>query len=201
MMMTTTKSVLVSGFALLGAILLAGCSATSSANAGAEAPASQHLPEDRDPKLLLERGKAFAEVGDLLRAEQYLAAAAAAGAEDREVTPPLLRVCVALRHHRLAVEYAEAALGRHPKDAHLRFLTGALYVSTGDRERARVHLTTAGRELGADPEVQFSIAVFFRDQLSDPPKADPYFREYLRLAPGGNHRDEALASLMQKVEE
>src|SRR6185436_9409565 len=97
-----------------------------------------------DPHMLLERGKAYAEASDLLRAEQYLAAALAAGADDRQVIPPLLRVCVELRHHRLAAEHAEAALARHPQDKRLRFLTGALYVSIGERERARAHLETAG---------------------------------------------------------
>jgi tetratricopeptide (TPR) repeat protein len=158
------------------------------------------VPEDHDPVALLERGKAYASIGDLVRAEQYLTAALAWGGDENVILPALLRVCVAARHYRLASEYAENALTRNPKNAHLRFLAGALYVSIGDPVRARQRLEEAARDLAGNPEVQFSVAVFFRDELSDKVGADPYFREYLRIAPTGAHAVEARASLMERVE-
>jgi tetratricopeptide (TPR) repeat protein len=177
------------------ALLVCACGAHA-----ADVATKGKVPDDRNPQLLLERGKAFAETGDMVRAEQYLAAALAAGADEHSVMPPLLHVCVASRHYRLGVEYAEVVLAHNPSDARLRFLAGALYVSIGDRERAREHLQKAARQLPDDAEVQFSVAVFFRDELSDRAAADPYFRDYLRLAPTGSHVDEARASLMERIE-
>jgi tetratricopeptide (TPR) repeat protein len=159
-----------------------------------------HLPEDRDPTYLLEHGKRFAAAGDTVRAEQYLSAAITAGADEKVVVPIFLHVCVAAHHYRLAVEYADAALARHPEDAHLRFLTGALHVSVGEPARARDYLEQAARELQDDADVQFSVAVFFRDDLADKVAADPYFREYLRLSPKGTHAEEAKGSLMVRLQ-
>ncbi|WP_394847142.1 hypothetical protein LZC95_06690 [Pendulispora brunnea] len=174
---------------------ITGCASTGgAANRTANKP-----PEDRDPQLLFERGKAYADIGDLVRAEQYFGAALAAHADERRVLPELLRVCVASRHYRLASEYAQVALARRPKDAHLRFVAGALYVSIGEIGRAREHLEQAARDMPEDAEVQFAVGTFFRDELTDQIGADPYFREYLRLAPRGSHADEARTSLMQTV--
>jgi len=184
-------------------LLLVLMSLSSGCGARAEAPVqgkSTKLPEDKDPQVLFERGKAYLAASDLVRAEQYLAAALAAGAPDDRVMPHLLRACVALRHYRLAVEYAEVALARNPQNAHLRFVVGALYVSIGDRGRAREHMEATGRDLPNDAEAQFAVAVFFRDELSDKVKADPYFREYLRIAPNGAHAEEARSSLMERVQ-
>jgi len=178
----------------LAALLAAGCAA--------RAPAARvsTLPEDRDPAFLVDQGKRFASIGDTVRAEQYLAAAMRAGADETVVMPVFLRVCVAAKHYRLAVEYADAALARHPADARLRFLTGALHVSVGEPARARDYLEEAARQLRDDADVQFSVAVFFRDDLSDKVAADPYFREYLRLSPKGAHAEEARVSLMVRVQ-
>ncbi len=156
--------------------------------------------EDRDPAVLLEAGRAYADEGDLVRAEQYLAAAIAHGADERVVVPLLLRVCIASRHYRLGVEYAEVALARNPESSRLRFLTGALYVATGDTARARPHLERAARERSGDAELQFEVGVVFRDEMSDVVNADLYFREYLRLAPAGEHAQEARSSLMERIE-
>jgi tetratricopeptide (TPR) repeat protein len=152
-----------------------------------------------DPKLLLERGKAFSELGDFTRAEQYFAAAIAAGGKSSEIVPQLIKACVASGDLRLASDYAETELARHPNDARLRFLTGALYASTGDRPVARKHLVRAASELPNDADVQFSVATFFRDDLDDRIGSDPYFREYLRISPKGDRAEEARASLMERI--
>ncbi len=51
------------------------------------------IAAERTPEKLLERGLAFAQVGDLVRAEQYLVAALDAGASPDAVLPKLLVVC------------------------------------------------------------------------------------------------------------
>jgi len=162
--------------------------------------ATAQLPEDKDPVYLFEHGKRFAMMGDTVRAEQYLSAALAAGADESKVTPIFLHVCVAARHYRLAIEYADAALARHPDNAKLRFLTGALHKDVGEPARAREYLEEAARQLKNDAEVQFAVAVFFRDDMKDQIAADPYFREYLRLSPQGTHAEEARVSLMVRLQ-
>jgi tetratricopeptide (TPR) repeat protein len=150
--------------------------------------------------LLAERGRMFAEAGDVTRAEQYLSAALANGAPPREVLAHLLRACVQGGHLRLASEYAEHQLAREPGDGHLRFLAGALQASLGSRAAAQEHLAQAAADLPRDASLQFHVAAFFRDDLKDKIAADPYFRQYLALAPKGEHAAEARASLMERVE-
>ena len=179
-------------------MLMTACSA--SRGAGGASDANKGVTEDRDPAFLVERGKAFAAAGDLVRAEQYLAAALTVGGDERVVVPLLVRVCVASHHYRLASDYADQLLARNPNDSRLRLLVGALYVSIGSPARAREHLERAARELPSDGDVQFAVAVFFRDDLADKAAADPYFREYLRLQGNGAHAAEARASLMERVQ-
>ena len=71
---------------------------------------------------LIDRGKAFAEINDTTRAEQYFAAAIAAGADERQVIPLLLTVCAQDGRYRVAIQYAEAYLKGHPKDLRVRFV-------------------------------------------------------------------------------
>lgn len=178
------------------ALSVIGCGTMSSKREEATTPRQQL----QDPRLLLERGKAFAEVGDNVRAEQYFAAAIAAGGDQKEILPPLLRACVASGNVRLASEYAETALAKSPNDAHLRFLTGALQATVGNRVSARTHLVRAASDLPKDAEVQFAVAAFFRDTMIDLVEADQYFRAYLKLAPRGEHAEEARASIMQDLQ-
>lgn len=150
--------------------------------------------------MLVEDGRMFAESGDALRAQQYFAAALKAGADEKVVLPLLLRACVAQKNYRLAIEYAEAALAREPKNARLRLLAGALYASIGDMPHSRERLERAAGELAAEPEVQFTVAVSFRDDVGDVVLADKYFRRYLALAPNGAHAEEAKSSLMEQLQ-
>lgn len=184
-----------SAFALVTALCAAGCGSTlnkSTRNAG-----SSPL---KDPAVLLEQGEAFAQNGDFTRAQQYFAAAIAAGGKSKAILPRLLKACIAGGDLRLATEYAENELSRSPDDAHLRFVTGALQAQIGNRPAARNHLVVAAKELVADADVQFSVATFFRDDMQDRIEADPYFREYLKLAPRGDHAAEARGSLMERVQ-
>lgn len=175
-------------------LFLVACSAP------AQRPAGAARPPLKDPTLLAERGQAYAEAGDYTRAEQYFAAAIGAGGKASTILPHLLRACVASGNLRLAAEYAEAELARNPDNARLRFLTGAIHAQIGNRSAARRHLEQAAVELPKDAEVQFAVAAFFRDHVGDRIVADPYFREYLKLAPKGEHSQEARASLMERVQ-
>lgn len=186
-----------SAFVIVTALSAVGCGAAAlngptKANAGASPL--------KDPAILVERGEAFAANGDFTRAQQYYAAAIAAGGKSSAILPQLLKACIAAGDLRLAAEYAETALARNPDDAHLRFLTGALQAQIGNRPGARKHLVQAAKELEKDPNVQFSVATFFRDDVQDRIEADPYFRDYLRLAPKGEHAAEARGSLMERVQ-
>jgi tetratricopeptide (TPR) repeat protein len=177
-------------------VLMSGCGRPAGQTA-----ADQHkVREDRDPVKLVAQGKAYFEMGDSLRAQQYFAAAIKSGGDEREIFPHLLRACVAGKNYRLAVDYAEASLAKHPQDARLRFLTGALLGELGDTTRSRERFERAAEELPSDPEVQFTVGVFFRDNAVDVVNADRYFRQYLTLAPQGQHADEARGSLMARVQ-
>ncbi len=187
-----------STLALLTALSAIGCG-TAVHGSGAASDKAVASPL-RDPGVLVERGEASAAGGDFTRAQQYYAAAIAAGGKSKEILPQLLKACIAAGDLRLATEYAETALARNPDDAHLRFLTGALQAQIGNRPSARDHLVKAASELKADASVQFSVATFFRDDMQDRIEADPYFREYLRLAPKGEHAAEARGSVMERVQ-
>ena len=95
------------------------------------------IASERKPDTLLARGLAFAEVGDLTRAEQYLVAALDAGTPADLVLPKLLVICIASSHYRAGIEYAAPELQRNPDNASLRFVVAELEALTGDVTAAR----------------------------------------------------------------
>jgi Flp pilus assembly protein TadD len=155
--------------------------------------------EERTPDKLVARGMAFAGVGDLVRAEQYLAAALDAGADPNLVLPKLLRVCITSGNHLAAINYATPLLQQHPDDAHLRFVVAELRVVTGDTQGARADLSQVVEQTPDDPAPHFAYAHLLRDKIGDPVAADRELRAYLRLAPEGEHAEEARASLLKVV--
>lgn len=148
---------------------------------------------------LLARGRAFAHVGDTTRAEQYFAAAVAAGADPAAVTPILLTVCLRDGRYRMAIEYARRHLGRHPNDVKVRILLGTVYAALGESNDAELALEAAAKADAHNADVRYALAVLFRDQRGDVERADTEFREYLRLSPRGEHAEEARASLLNEV--
>ena len=183
-----------STLAVMTALLAVGCGATRNA------PTKDAASPLKDPAVLVQAGEVFAANGDFTRAQQYFAAAITAGGKSSVILPHLLKACISAGDLRLAAEYAENELSRRPDDAHLRFLTGALQAQIGNRPGARQHLSQAAKELDKDANVQFSVATFFRDDMQDRIEADPYFRDYLKLAPKGEHAAEARGSLMERVQ-
>jgi tetratricopeptide (TPR) repeat protein len=178
------------------AAMVTGCSAQPSSKVASD---MKTMKEERSPELLFERGKAFHNVGDLTRAEQYYAAALQAGAAEKQVLPLLLRVCVDSGRYRVGIEYAEPFLAKHPDDWRLRLVLASLYHAIGQSESARTHLQVV---LAANPDVStahYALAVLLRDEFHDRVGADEHFREYLRIEPEGPHADEARGSLLKSV--
>lgn len=159
----------------------------------------QTMSRERTPDKLVERGKAFASIGDLTRAEQYLAAALDQGADPKVVLPWLLKVCIEARRYRGAIDYAENQLKKRPQDDHLRVLLANLYAAVDDPRRAREQFEIVLQQHPDRAEVHYSLAVLLRDQNQDRVQADVHFREYLRLTPQGPHADEARGSLLKSV--
>ena len=148
---------------------------------------------------LLDRGRAFASVGDSTRAEEYLVAALEQGASPKEVLPLLMNVCISAGRYRVAIQYAETHLRKHPDDARTRLVVGTLYAALGENKPARENLELAVEQRPNDPNAHYALAVLARDGDNDLVEADKHFREYLRLDPNGAHAEEAKSSLLKRM--
>jgi len=148
---------------------------------------------------LTARGRAFAAIGDTTRAREYFDAALEAGGDDRVLTPLLLAVCVRDGRYRLAIEYAERHVRRHPRDARMRFVLGTLRAGVGEALTAEADLSRVIAAAPNNSEAHYALAVLLRDQRGDLVGADQHFRAYLALQPEGEHSDEAKSSLLQVV--
>jgi tetratricopeptide (TPR) repeat protein len=157
------------------------------------------MQKEQAPDKLLARGQAFASVGDWTRAEQYLSAAMDAGADEREVMPLLLRVCMQDRRYRVAIAYAEEYERKHPNDAEMRFVLGTLYAAIGDVPHAREALEAVIAKQPDNAQAHYALASLLRDAHADPLAMDAHYREYLRLDPTGPHAEEARAALLKEV--
>lgn len=181
---------------VLAALSAAACAPMPGARVEANVKTAK---AEQTPDKLLERGRAFAAVGDYTRAEQYLAAALEQGAEPRVALPSLLKVCVAEKRYRVAIDYAEPVLQKHPGDHHLRFVVGSLYATIGQSRIAREHLEIIAREEPDYADVHYALALILRNDEADLQGADHHFREYLRLMPAGPHAEEARGSLLKTI--
>ena len=178
---------------------------------------------ESDAKTLVERGKAFAAIGDHTRAEEYLASGIEAGADPRDVLPLLMDVCVKTGRYRSAIQHGENHLRKHPHDMRTRVMVGALYAAINESSRAKEQLeqvvrpdafpiATTSPDAGgrsAEPssngpvrlqaQAHYLLAVVARDSDNDVVGADRHFREYLRIEPNGSHAEEAQAALLKRV--
>jgi tetratricopeptide (TPR) repeat protein len=192
-------SLLVTGLVLgvaLGAFSGVACMPTPASRVKADMAV---MKEEGGYAKLLDRGKAFASVGDTTRAEQYFAAAMASGADERIVVPLLLTVCAQDGRYRVAIQYAETYLKSHPGDLRVRFVLGTLYSAVNEADPARAALSTVVDARPEDAEAHFALGVLLRDSDHDYAGADQQFREYIRLNPRGSHAEEAQASLLKSV--
>lgn len=187
--------VLAGFFGIVGT-LGTGCASTPAEKAQADlATFNKEGTSDK----LIERGRAFAAVGDMTRAEEYLAAALDQGAKPSDVMPMLLQVCVQTGRYRSAVQHAENQLRVHPDDVNTRFVLGTLYAALGESKEARNTLEQVVAARPEEPRVHYALAVLARDNENDVVAADRHFREYLRLEPMGAHAEEARASLLKRM--
>lgn len=174
-------------------LTLLACRPTAGARVQADL---QLFQREQSAEKLWERGQAFAAVGDTTRAQEYLAAALEAGGNQVKILPLLLAVCVRDGRYRLAVEYVERYLERHPADGRMRFVLGTIYLALGEPEPAERAFRRVAHAERNNPDVEYALALLMRDHKADEPAAAQHFQEYLRLAPDGEHAAEARASLV-----
>jgi tetratricopeptide (TPR) repeat protein len=155
---------------------------------------------ERTPDKLIARGKAFSALGDTTRAEEYYAAALEAGGNEKEIMTLLLEVCVRDGRYRAAIEYARPYIQKHPDDVRCRYVLGTLYQAVAEPKNARTELEVVVSTMPNEADPHFALATILRDEDKDLVAAEGQFREYLRLAPNGNHAEEARASLLQVVQ-
>ncbi|MEQ9323059.1 MAG: tetratricopeptide repeat protein [Polyangiaceae bacterium] len=186
---------------LAAVLLVSGALASSGCGAAASEPSAQAdvMREEKTPDKLIARGRAFAKVGDLTRAEQYLAAALDAGAEVDVALPMLLRVCIAEQRYRAAIAYGEPYLKKRPDDTRLRFVIASLYSNIGETVTAREHLEKVVEAQPDNAEVHFAMGMLALESDGDMVTADGHFREYLRLEPQGTHAAEARSHLLRSM--
>jgi len=138
-------------------------------------------------------------MGDNQRAQQYLLAARRAGAPAQRVLPRLMHLLVEDGQYRMAIAILQEHLRAHPNDLAMRGLLADLYNATALTADA---ITEYKRVLYADPKdapAHFALACLLREQGLDPGNADRHFREYLALAPRGEHAEEARSQLLSEL--
>lgn len=182
--------------AFLMAVAATGCASTPEQRVKTDVRAFQ---AEQTHQKLTARGRAFASIGDTTRAREYYDAALEAGGDDRILTPLLLAVCVRDGRYRLAIDYAERHVRRHPRDARMRFVLGTLRAGVGDAVAAEAELSKVIEVSPDNSDAHYAMAVLLRDQRGDLLGADEHFRAYLALAPDGEHSEEAKSSLLQAV--
>lgn len=155
-------------------------------------PAAERAREAAD---LAQKGKAAAQAGDSVRAEQYLTLAIERGASRRELLPALLSVCLASSRLRAALNHARSYLQDNPEDDRLRYLVASLHLSLGQRDEARqaLQLLLRRRPESADAHYLFGVL----DAEETPASARDHFRTYLALEPRGRHGAEARSRLAE----
>jgi len=174
------------------ALSLAACGGSDALREGA--PPTDPVAEASAEELFA-TGMASASGGDLVRAEQYLAAAGARGYDETKIIGQLVRVCVAASRLRQALLYAQPYLRTHPEDWRLRFVVATIHLgleSVADARRELARVVLAAPEV---PEPHFALASLLRERLHDDAAARPHFERYLVLAPTGAHADEARVAL------
>ncbi|HEY2735526.1 MAG TPA: tetratricopeptide repeat protein [Polyangiales bacterium] len=148
---------------------------------------------------LLDIAHASEQMGDSLRAQQYLLAALERGADERSTVASLLRLYIADNQYPLAIDLVEDRVRRHPEDARLRMLLASLYdaieLDASAMEQYRRVLQITPNEAQA----HFALATLLHDTKQDPSSADEHYRAYLALEPHGDDAPEARSLLLKEV--
>lgn len=154
------------------------------------------------PDELFRAGMVAAQRQDLTRAQQYLAAAVAAGYPEAQAIVPQIEVCLAGTQVQAAIQLAQAYLVRHPDEWRMRYLLATLYSADHQFEQAVSELRQLVTRTPLQAQAHYLLGSLLRDhspELHDKPAAlgdpRPHFRRYLELEPSGVHAAEARASL------
>ncbi len=182
-----------------GVVLLVACGPGCAAPGSEVKSQIEVVQREQSWEKLFARGRAFAQVGDFIRAEQYLSMSLDAGGDGRKILPILMAVCVESKKYRVAIDYGNVYLKQEPGDVRLRHLVGTLHLVLGETQQARESFEEVLRRDPNQPETHYALAVLLRDEEHDLVAADRQFREYLRLSPAGAHAPEARASLLKSV--
>lgn len=176
---------------LLGTLLIGcGASAVGDPRANLELMRREHTADK-----LVDRGTAFAEMGDLTRAEQYLVAALDQGAQPRRALTALLRVCVAAGRHRAAIVYAREYGAELSNDAQFEFILALLESAMGEPDAAIDHLRGVVRRAPSHAEAHYRLAALLEERDSDRGEVAFHLHEYLRLEPKGKYAEAASTAL------
>jgi tetratricopeptide (TPR) repeat protein len=197
------------------AVPLAACVAFATACAGSNqsrrrdpnAPLTEATPQETVRTLasvpwepIANQGEQYAQTGDFVRAEQYLAAALERGGPIERILPRLLRVCIAAQRYRAAIEYARPFLERRPDIWQLQYLLATIHMGLNEPQSARARLELVLRYNPHYADAEFDLGKIYRDDLGDAASADEHFRRYLELEPNGSHADEAHDGVVNQVQ-
>lgn len=185
-------------YAALSLALAAGCAAAPPPTPQAKL---EVIRREQTADKLFERGLAFAEIGDLTRAEQYLAAALDQGAPPRRTLAALLRVCVAAGRNRAAIVYAREYGSALSGDAQFDFILALLESGVGDVEAAIEHLRQTVRRAPEHADAHYRLGELLQQRELAQDESLFHLREYLRLAPNGSHADAARSALKDTDEQ
>jgi len=135
---------------------------------------------------LAARGRRFAELGDYVRAEQYLAGSLEAGGNVDTILPALLRSCVASERYEAALSYAERYEPEAGDSSELELVLAALQLGLGQLDKARRSLELVLKQR-PDAQAHYLLGELYYHSLQDYGAADRHYREYLALAPKGHY--------------
>ncbi|MET0413963.1 MAG: tetratricopeptide repeat protein [Polyangiaceae bacterium] len=186
-------SLQVCSVALAALLAATGCVSSRAARFESRVETSRR---ESEPRVLIERGQAFAGAGDYARAAQYLRAALQQHGDPELILPLLVAVEIKDMSYRSASQHLENWLRTHPSDVRARFVFASLLRALDRPKDAEQELLGILKRDPRDADATFALAVVYRDGLRHYERADDYFRRYLDLAPEGKHREEAMSSTM-----
>lgn len=181
------------------ALLLAALVASSACATGASS--RDTLPGDPlaeiEGEQLFQDGQTLAARGDLVRAEQYLAAAIRRGYPEQRALPLLMRVCIASSRLGSALQHAVPYLRLHPEDHQLRYLVASVLIGLERQDEARLELLRVIENDPTHADAHYALGVLLRDHYGDAAAAAPHLARHHELAPEGLHGAEVAGWLRE----
>ncbi len=144
---------------------------------------------------LFQRGVAFAQRGDIVRAEQYITTARDRGYPESKAVPWLVRIAISSARYNSALSHAEPYLIRHPADWSLRFVVGCIYDALDNPDRAKTELERVVGDAPQEPLPHYRLAILYAERFQDFEVATRHFERYLELEPHGAHAEEVASRL------